>query len=120
MEGQIPEWMQAFMAQQHQQMEAMQEQQEAQIQALQAALANTNSELEALRRTTPAETPAGVPPPPSEPTLAPTTNRPARIKAILPDPPKFDGTRSDYEGWRSLARDKIDVDGEVIGSNWNQ
>jgi hypothetical protein len=43
-----------------------------------------------------------------------------RTKAILPDPPKFDGTRSDFEGWKSLVKDKIEVDGEVIGSSRNQ
>ena len=43
-----------------------------------------------------------------------------RTKIILPDPLKFDGTRSEYEGWRSLVRDKIDVDGEMIGSDRNQ
>jgi hypothetical protein len=51
------------------------------------------------------------------PTPAPGTARP---KAILPSPPKFDGTRSEYEGWRSLIRDKVDVDGEAIGFVRNQ
>jgi hypothetical protein len=105
-EGQVPEWMQAYMAQQHQQMQALQEQHQAQIQALQAALAATNSRLE-----TPTETPRA--PTPSAPGIP-------RPKAILPNPPKFDGTRSEYEGWRSLIRDKIDIDGEAIGSARNQ
>ena len=50
------------------------------------------------------------------PTLVPGAARP---KAILPNPPKFDGTRSEYEGWRSLIRDKVDINGEVIGSARN-
>jgi len=113
-DGQIPEWMQAFMAQQQQQMQALQEQQHAQVQALQAALAATNSELQALQQpiSPPMETPQA-----HTPTPTPGTARP---KAILPSPPKFDGTRSEYEGWRSLVRDKIDVDGEAIGSARNQ
>jgi type II secretory pathway pseudopilin PulG len=102
----VPEWMQAYMAQQHQQMQALQEQYQAQIQAFQAALAVTNSRLE-----TPTETPRAPTPMPG-PGIA-------RPKAILPNPPKFDGTRSEYEGWRSLIRDKIDIDGEVIGSARN-
>jgi hypothetical protein len=115
-EGQVPEWMQAYMAQQHQQMQALQEQQQAQIQGLQAALAATNSELEALRQPTPADVLTETPRAPT-PTPAPGTARP---KAILPNPPKFDGTRSEYEGWRSLIRDKVDIDGEAIGSARNQ
>ena len=54
---------------------------------------------------------------PPTPTFTPGTARP---KAILPNPPKFDGTRSEYEGWRSLVRDKVDIDGEAIGSARNQ
>jgi len=113
-DGQMPDWMQAFMAQQHQQMQALQEQQQAQVQALQAALAATNSEIAALRQPTSAsmETPQA-----PTPTSAPGTARP---KAVLPSPPKFDGTRSEYEGWRSLIRDKVDIDGEAIGSARNQ
>src|SRR5271163_741324 len=95
-ESQVPEWMRAFA-----------EQQQAQIQALQSALAATNSELEALRQPTRAPTPTPTP-------------GAARPKAILPNPPKFDGTRSEYEGWRSLIRDKVDIDGEAIGSARNQ
>src|SRR5271163_4834248 len=95
-ESQVPEWMRAFA-----------EQQQAQIQALQSALAATNSELEALRQPTRAPTPT-------------PTSGAARPKAILPNPPKFDGTRSEYEGWRSLIRDKVDIDGEAIGSARNQ
>src|SRR5271163_3788646 len=95
-ESQVPEWMRAFA-----------EQQQAQIQALQSALAATNSELEALRQPTRAPTPTPTP-------------GAARPKAILPNPPKFDGTRSEYERWRSLIRDKVDIDGEAIGSARNQ
>ena len=47
--------MQAFMAQQYQQIQALQEQQQAQFQALPSALAVINSEIEALRQPTPAE-----------------------------------------------------------------
>jgi len=122
-EGHMPEWMRAFMAQQHQQMQALQEQQQAlrehqyaQVQALQAALAATNSELKALHQPTPAEAPAETPRTPT-PMPAPGIARP---KPILPNPPKFDGTRNDYEGWRSLIRDKVDIDGEAIGSARNQ
>jgi len=82
-------------------MQALQEQHQAQIQALQAPLAATNSRLE-----TSMETPR-----------APGIPRP---KAILPNPPKFDGTRSEYEGWRSLIRDKVDIDREAIGFSRNQ
>src|SRR5271155_6082468 len=95
-ESQVPEWMRAFA-----------EQQQAQIQALQSALAATNSELEALRQPTRAPTPTPTP-------------GAARPKAILPNPPKFDGTRNESEGWRSLVRDKVDIDGEAIGSARNQ
>jgi len=56
-----------------------------------------------------------------EPTLTSTpTSASRRTKAILPDPPKFDGTRNEYEGWKSLIKDKIDIDAEVIGSSRNQ
>ena len=116
-----PDWMQAFMArqeqqlaQQQQQMQALREQQREQVQALQNALAQTNETVQALQQ--PAPTPMDTPRPPT-PTLAPGTARP---KAILPNPPKFDGTRSEYEGWRSLIRDKVDIDGEAIGSARNQ
>src|SRR5271156_715208 len=115
--GQVPDWMQAFMAQQHQQIQALQEQQQAQVQALQAALAATNSELEVLRRSTP---PSMEAPRASIPAPENATVRPVRPKAVLPDPPKFDGTRSEYEGWRSLIRDKVDIDREAIGSARNQ
>lgn len=114
-EAHVPEWMQVFMAQQQQQMMALQEQQHAQIQALQAAVAATNAEVQSLRQTTLAEDPR-----PPTPTPEAEVTRPRRTKAILPDPPKFDGTRSEYEGWRSLIKDKIEVDGEVIGSDRNQ
>ena len=50
------------------------------------------------------------------PTLAPSA---ARLKAILPNPLKFDGTRSEYKGWKSLIRDKVDINEEVIGSARN-
>ena len=110
-----PQWMRAFLAQQErytaqqqQRMHAMQEQHQAEIRALQATV-------EALQKPTESTTPT------SEPTLV--ENQPhsfKRTKAILPDPPKFDGTRSDFEGWKSLMRDKIEVDGEVIGPKRNQ
>ena len=82
-------------------MQALQEQQ-AQIQALQSALAATISEVQALRQPTSAEAPMEAPqaPTPAPETLT-ATARPARPKAILPDPPKFDGTRSKYKGWKS-------------------
>jgi hypothetical protein len=122
-DGPTPEQMQAFMTQQYQQIQALQEQQQtareehqAQTQALQAALAATNLELQALRQPIPAEAPMGTLQTPT-PTSAPKT---VRTKAILPSPPKFNGTRSEYEGWRSLIKNKIDIDGEVIGSARNQ
>jgi DNA-binding protein H-NS len=127
-----PDWMQAFMAQQQQllaqqqqqmaqqqqqmaqqqqEMQELREQQQAQVQILQNALAQTNETVQALQRPTPTENSQA-------PTPAP--ERPRRTKHILPDPPKFNGTRSEYEGWKSLIKDKIEVDGEVIGSNRNQ
>jgi hypothetical protein len=51
------------------------------------------------------------------PTPAPGIARP---KAILPSPLKFDGTRSEYKGWRFLIRDKVDINGEAIGFIKNQ
>jgi hypothetical protein len=105
------------MAAQQQQMQALQEQHEAQVQGLQNALAQTNEAVQALRRLTPApestmETPV---PTPKEEVVSTQ-----RTKAILPNPPKFNGSRSEYEGWRSLIKDKIEVDGEVIGSDRNR
>jgi hypothetical protein len=44
----------------------------------------------------------------------------ARSKAIFPSPSKFDGTRSEYKGWRFLIRDKIDINEKAIGSVKNQ
>jgi hypothetical protein len=96
-----PEWLQNYM-----------EQQEAQMRVMQTTLAATRSELEALRQPTPAPTEA--------PLEVPQTSNTARKRAILPEPPKFNGTRNDYEGWKSLIQDKIDVDGGVIGSPRNQ
>jgi hypothetical protein len=110
----MPEWMQAFMAQQQQHIQSLQEQYDAQIQALQSAIAETNAAVQSMRQPTPMETPPE-PTPPQEAII--TGSR--RTKAILLDPPKFNGTRSEYEGWKSLIKDKIDVDGEVIGSNRN-
>jgi hypothetical protein len=51
------------------------------------------------------------------PTSAPETARP---KTILPIPPKFDGTRSEYKGWKSLIKDKINIDEKAINSAKNQ
>jgi hypothetical protein len=48
------------------------------------------------------------------------TARPIRPKAILPDPFKFDGICGEYEGWRSLIRDKININREAIDSTRNQ
>jgi hypothetical protein len=102
-------------------MQSLQDQHRAQIQVLQDAIAETNVAVQPLKQ--PAETPeAPTPAPENEatPTREIVTTGPKRTKAILPDPPKFDGTRSEYEGWRSLVKDKIEVDGEVIGSDRNQ
>ena len=120
-----PDWMQAFMAQQQQQMaaqqqqmQALQERQQAQVQGLQNALAQTNEAVLALQRPAPTQT-EGTPESPPAPTPVPesTDTGIRRTKPILPNPPKFDGSRNEYEGWRSLIKDKIEVDGEVIGSN---
>lgn len=121
-EAQIPEWLEAYMARQQQQLESLQEQHQAQIQALQNAIAQTNETVRAAQRPTVETAPEEVQTPPTPtPTPIDATNvRPARRRAILPDPPKFDGSRGEYEGWRSLMNDKIDVDGEVIGSHRNQ
>jgi hypothetical protein len=83
--------------------------QQAQIQALQATVQALQRPTETSQTSTPEPTPTETPVPALR-----------RTKAILPDPPKFDGTRSDFEGWKSLIKDKIEVDGEVIGSNRNQ
>jgi hypothetical protein len=119
-EAPMPQWMQDFMAQQQQytaqqqqEMHAFQEHHQAQIQALQDALAQANTTIQALRQ--PTETPLT----PAE-QLTPTSTLTKRTKAILPDPPKFNGSRSEFEGWSSLIKDKIDVDSEVIGSPRNQ
>jgi len=120
-EARMPDWMRNFMAQQQQPMQALQDQHRAQIQVLQDAIAETNAVVQSLKQ--PAETPeAPTPAPENEatPTAETVTPRPKRTKAILPDPPEFGGTRSEYEGWRSLVKDKIEVDGEVIGSDRNQ
>jgi hypothetical protein len=85
-----------------------------------SALIATISELQALRQSTSAEAPMeaaqALTPAPETVTV---TARPARPKAILPDPPKFDGTRSERR-IESLIKDKVDIDGEVIGSVRNQ
>ena len=108
----MPQWMQAFMAQQEQytalqqqRMHSMQEHYQAQIQGLQAAV-------QALQQS--AETPTSTPEPPPVDTLIPASRR---TKAILPNPPKFDGTRNDFEGWKSLIKDKIKVNSEIISSD---
>src|SRR5437764_10960652 len=98
-------------------MQALQEQHEAQVQGLQNALAQTNEAVQALRRPTPAPESTMETPVPTPREEAVSTQR---TKAILPNPPKFDGSRGEYEGWRSLIKDKIEVDGEVIGSDRNQ
>lgn len=46
-EAQIPEWLEAYMARQQQQLESLQEQHQAQIQALQNAIAQTNETVRA-------------------------------------------------------------------------
>ena len=104
------------MTHQQQQMQALQEQQQAQVQALQNALAQTNDAVQALRQPTPPPVESTQIPTPPE-NSDPTTRR---TKPILPNPPKFNGSRSEYEGWKSLIKDKIDVDGEIIGSDRNQ
>jgi len=96
-----PDWIQAFMAQQQQQMtrqqqqmQALQEQQQAQVQALQNALAQTNNAIQALRQPTP-------PPVESMQITTPLENSDPttqRTKPILPNLSKFDGSRSEYEG----------------------
>src|SRR5262245_7821479 len=106
--------MAGFIAQQEQQFQALREEQQAQVKALQSVLATTQAEITTLRQNS--STPATTSSPSADETPPDTTRR----KAILPDPPKFDGTRSEYEGWRSLIYDKIEVDGEVIGSPKNQ
>jgi hypothetical protein len=117
-EAPMPQWLQAYMAQQQQQIQSLQEQHQAQIQALQSAIAQTNEAVRVMQQPTIEPTPTGTQTPTPTPEAAAT--RPVRTKAILPEPPKFDGTRSEYEGWKSLMKDKIDVDGEVIGSSRNQ
>ena len=107
--------MQSMHEQQQEQIQSLQEKHQAQVQALQNAIAQTNDTVQALQRPTAEPTPMETPQVPT-----PLMSKPARTKAILPDPPKFNGTRSEYEGWRSLIQDKIEVDGEVIGSNRNQ
>jgi len=42
-----------------------------------------------------------------------------RTKPILLNLPKFDGSRSEYEGWKSLIKDKIDINDKIISSNQN-
>lgn len=110
-----PPWIQAFLAQQEQytaqqqqKIHKMQEHHQAQIKALHATV-------QALQKPTEPTAPT--------PEATPVENQPhpfRRTKAILPDPPKFDGTRNDFEGWKSQMKDKIEVDGEVIGSKRNQ
>src|SRR5271170_5646987 len=120
-----PEWLQAFMAQQQQQMaeqqqqmQLLQERQQAQVQALQNALAQTNEAVQALHQPVPTPTPAEATP--ASIATAEIVAEPRRTKAVLPNPPKFNGNRNEFEGWKSLISDKIEVDGDVIGSGKNQ
>lgn len=41
-------------------------------------------------------------------------------KATLPDPPKFDGTRKAFRAWLLEMRNKLRVDGQVIGTPADQ
>ena len=103
---QPPQWLQTLLSYQEQQLSALrdqnrtlQNQHQVQLQQLQAALAQTN---DALQQTS-------------------IQNRtPSRPKPSLPEPPMFDGDREAYEGWRTLLQNKLESDGEAIGSLVNQ
>jgi hypothetical protein len=96
--------MQVFMIQQQQ----YTAHQQAQIQALQATI-------QALQQ--PTKTSAFIP----EPTLTDISVSALRcIKTILLDSPKFNETKSDFEKWKSLMTDKIEVNSKMIDSNRNQ
>ena len=82
------------MTQQQQQMQSIQDQHRAQIQALQNVIAETNVTVQSLQR--PADTPQGPSPTPTPASETVIINL-RRTKVILPDPLKFDGTRSEYE-----------------------
>ena len=83
------------------------------------------------RFTTPGSTPVNVMPQPTEapPTAPPTTPPTAsptqeptpppqkKKKATLPDPPRFDGVRKRFPGWLIEMKNKLQTDGEAIGSN---
>src|SRR5579859_6260664 len=83
------------MAAQQQQIQALQEQHEAQVQGLQNALAQTNEAIQALQQPIPA--------PESTIEIPVLILREEAIsiqctKVILPNPPKFNGLYSKYEG----------------------
>ncbi|KAK3896772.1 hypothetical protein C8A05DRAFT_20328 [Staphylotrichum tortipilum] len=69
-------------------------------------------------------TPPGVvpmPPAPPEVTIAPPS-APGQTKkrATLPDPPRFDGNRSKFPAWLLEMQNKLQTDGEALGSSRDQ
>ena len=43
-----------------------------------------------------------------------------RPRARIPDPPKFAGLTSDWRSWKLTISNKLQVDGEAIGSSTDQ
>ena len=119
MEQEPPQWLQALLGQHQQQIRALQDQNQvlqdqhqAQVQQLQAALAQTNDQLSQLQQR---QADASTVLTPRDPSPAPQCP-----KASLPESPMFNGDRKEYEGWRALLQNKLETDGDVIGSRMNQ
>ncbi|KAK4170789.1 hypothetical protein QBC36DRAFT_341288 [Triangularia setosa] len=53
---------------------------------------------------------------PEEPSSAQITTNAMRKKPILPDPPKFNGSRLNFRAWYLEMKNKLSVDGPALGS----
>jgi hypothetical protein len=97
---QMSEQLHALRAEREDDREAVQ----AQIQALQSAIA----------------TPTSTPQPPvvrPEPRRPNSGDKTTRRKPVLPDPPKFNGTRKNFRPWYLEMRAKLSLDGHSFGND---
>lgn len=99
-----PAWAQALFQQMHQTLAD----QAVQIKKLQEERSQAQS---------PAQTPTITLSPPAEPVVMPTDRK---KRPTLPDPPKFDGKKTTFRAWLLEMRNKLQVDGEALGSRSDQ
>lgn len=114
--GRTSQMLMQMMSQMTEQMQALRDEREAdreamqlQIQALQSAIATP----------TPTPQPQRITRPEPRRSCSPESAI-VKKKSTLPDPPRFEGTRSEFRPWLSEMKNKLRVDGPVLGSRPDQ